>query len=1246
MATNTLQKLIIAIVITIIGLVGYEFAKEQKLESDQVKQYVNRIESKLNERSKQFEKVWSTDTLISLMRSGLFRQDVFEALEERNLFAAVFKNKQVIFWSTTELDQDIFSYQDSMGYSIAEVKRGLYMLEVRRLGDEVVMLAAPIYQKIQNAGMTMLPEGFDETFDLKVLAQWSFLPQSDYSPVKPAFLQQPIFFQFETTNQSRFSIRALIFLIIFSLGLFASLLLLYEHLKSKWRHSKTILFLAILVFSLRFLSEYFLYPEPLFGFFDSFDNQWHNWHFVLSPGNLLIDASLLLIFVYLFYINESTQQKNQHPTLITGLKSLDYLLWVTVAFCSTIGLVAVIKVLVLQTSFSPDVSNLINEPLQTIIAMVITTILMLTHFLILQIVAQKIRIKRVNFSYKPLFILLVAIIFLGTCIAFSFYADFAIGLIYLVLIAALFVIRKGLSTFLNIVSTVIVFCLFGAGIMVLQLDQKDQEERKVLAQKLYSPKDENAEQLLLDVETKLERDALLHDYFKNPVILKPELEKRIKQLYFSGYLARFDVDIFDFDTLGNSFKELNHHPFVYMEDVYNNRTESTLSNYFYFINDASLRFGYIAKYEVCEGKDRLGIVFIMLKPKFLQDEKLFAEVFITNGQKRSLDNQSQYSYAIYQNEVLSSQSGTFSYPIMSDLHDKPLETMFYAEGYSHWISSKEGNIILVISKERKPFSKALSIFSFFLLSFTLLLAFFFIVSFFIAFLTLKVFKSQFLRLSILDNGFNFVKQLIPQRQIRGLYFSTRIQIATISLVLIALVITCAFTIRYISYKYASRQLDRLNGKVKSITNAIENERGFEGMLQFSALEVEGYLNQLAEFYHTDIHLYDLNGGLIATTQPRIFQSGLMLNQMNPKAFAQVSTMARSQYVQSEQMGAFDYVAAYFPVFDSRHQMLAYINIPYFGNQEELKQDTSSFLESFINIYVLFFLLSVISAYYISRRLTSPLLLIQQKLSETKLDNKNERLEWKQNDEIGQLVSQYNQMLEDLEKSALMLAQNEREGAWKEMAKQIAHEIKNPLTPMKLSVQHLQRAWADQSPHLEASFKRVTSVLIEQIDSLSLLASEFSSFAKMPEIRPEWLDFNEVLRSIVLLYLETDEVKFEQNFWAKPIHVFADKDQISRVFNNIIKNAIQAKQSHGEVKIEISTHIQDKLAVAIISDNGIGMSNAVSERVFSPSFSTKTSGMGLGLAISKQIIENCGGQIQFTTQEGKGSSFIVSIPCHH
>jgi nitrogen fixation/metabolism regulation signal transduction histidine kinase len=262
----------------------------------------------------------------------------------------------------------------------------------------------------------------------------------------------------------------------------------------------------------------------------------------------------------------------------------------------------------------------------------------------------------------------------------------------------------------------------------------------------------------------------------------------------------------------------------------------------------------------------------------------------------------------------------------------------------------------------------------------------------------------------------------------------------------------------------------------------------------------------------------------------------------------------------------------------------------------------------------------------------------------RIDQKNELIEWKSRDEIGQLVEQYNQLILELEKSAELLARSERETAWREMARQVAHEIKNPLTPMRLSVQHLKRSWDDSDPEIEQKIERTTKTLIEQIDTLSAIASAFSDFASMPVNNPEPFDLVDLIKRTALLYSGKSNIEIDILIKDNAVFVInADKKNIGRAFGNLFKNAVQAIGSKPEGKISIEISGTETEVKVIVLDNGKGMTNQEQDKLFTPNFTTKSSGMGLGLSIVKQIVISAGGRISFESSIGRGTSFILVFP---
>jgi len=283
------------------------------------------------------------------------------------------------------------------------------------------------------------------------------------------------------------------------------------------------------------------------------------------------------------------------------------------------------------------------------------------------------------------------------------------------------------------------------------------------------------------------------------------------------------------------------------------------------------------------------------------------------------------------------------------------------------------------------------------------------------------------------------------------------------------------------------------------------------------------------------------------------------------------------------------------------------------------------------------------AFFIANLVTNPLSVIGEKLDKVELGKKNDPIIWDNKDEIGELVERYNHMIKELEDSSKKLARSQRESAWREMAKQVAHEIKNPLTPMKLNIQLLERVVNTNPEKAQKMVKRVAKTLIEQIDSLAHIASEFSNFAKMPTANNAELNFNELVTNAYSLFREEENVQVFLEMTDKECTVFADKTQIMRVLNNLLKNAIQAipDDQPGIIKVQLAA--TSTAAILKVEDNGCGIPESQEDDIFTPNFTTKSSGTGIGLAMSKTIVEMAKGDIYFKSVEGQGTTFYVEMP---
>ncbi|NBV13608.1 MAG: HAMP domain-containing protein, partial [Sphingobacteriia bacterium] len=346
-------------------------------------------------------------------------------------------------------------------------------------------------------------------------------------------------------------------------------------------------------------------------------------------------------------------------------------------------------------------------------------------------------------------------------------------------------------------------------------------------------------------------------------------------------------------------------------------------------------------------------------------------------------------------------------------------------------------------------------------------------------------------------------------------------------------------------------------------------------------------------------------------------------------------------IRAEQIGNLRYLSGYILLFGADQKPLACLNIPYLSQQEILDTRIRDFLSVLGYIYLVVLLILGGLSLVFSRYMTRPLTLLRQRLDATILGGENKPLEVKTQDEIGTIAKSYNQMLVKLRASEAQLGQTQREMAWREMARQVAHEIKNPLTPMKLSLQHLLRAWKDQHPQREEILNSVTTSVLLQIDSLATIATAFSTFATLPQPQIKLFDVKELLQQTADLYQQAPEGAVILELPEHPIIMKADPEQIGRVLQNLVKNGLQSLNEHGIVKLSLS-EIPSGILI-IVEDNGSGIPDEIRPHIFEPNFSTKTSGMGLGLALVRRIVEGSGGTIRFESEIENGTRFYLEFP---
>ena len=399
------------------------------------------------------------------------------------------------------------------------------------------------------------------------------------------------------------------------------------------------------------------------------------------------------------------------------------------------------------------------------------------------------------------------------------------------------------------------------------------------------------------------------------------------------------------------------------------------------------------------------------------------------------------------------------------------------------------------------------------------------------------------------------------------------------------------------------------------------------------------IHEWEDVHSLDIAIYDLEGELILYSNEKLSIEEVISGTINQSILEEL-TNQKIRIKQRLNHQGLDYLNSYQYIFDLEGKPIAIISIPYFELDDNYKRDLQSYFIALSFLYFLLFVVASVLAFLLARQITDPMNKLSESMKKATLRKKYIPLNWDSSDEVGQLVQQYNYMGKELEKNAITLAKNEKENAWKEMAKQVAHEIKNPLTPMKLNVQLFERMIKLHAPEFKEKGARFTSSMVDQIDKLASIASAFSNFAKMPSSNKVQLNLTETLENILFLYQSVNIKLFQAKV---PVYIIGDNEQIISVLNNLINNAIEASKENSIAEIVVRLGEEKNMAILSITDSGSGIPKEVQEKVFEPNFTTKNSGMGLGLAMAKQILTDLNGSIQFTSEENIGTTFNLSIP---
>ncbi len=951
--------------------------------------------------------------------------------------------------------------------------------------------------------------------------------------------------------------------------------------------------------------------------------------FLPTLGDFTLNSIVLALISLVFYKKYSL--KAVRGTALQGIQFIrtTISLFFVLSLFQAIGYF--ITSLVINSSISLDLQNISGLTFQSGFGLLILTALFFSLWLISVKVFEFVFAFRLKFFWVMSSVIIAAGGYILACLMAGWDIHFMIILFFLGSLVSYGYFNVNERRSLSVQHLLFFLCyytFFGTCLLNISNQTKETDKLSLLAGKVISRRNPVTEVLYEQLEHRFHADSVLNQWInqesRDNIPSQDSLNNYMKKRYFKDYWKKYQIQI----TFCDPSKELRIQPqgyFVncnnYFHEIIQNYGASTSLESLFFLNYGFGKEYYLAILSA-NGFEQTAkpeaAIFIELNLKNANSGPGYPGLLIDKT-RADLPELSDYTYGFFQNGLLIRSVGASNYKMDLKKYKNysPQKPFFSEDQMVHFQYRISSTDLLLISKKEGDF-----------LSFAMPFSYLFIL-----FAIMALFASA--AVHIHGN-----RHTVPASLRNRLHFSL---IGVLVVTLLAIGIVQVINIIQIN---AKKNLDNLRDRAYSVVVEVQHKySNNQGMGEGEKTDLEDFLIKLSNVFFTDINVYDDHGMLISSSRPEIFEEGLLSGRMNAMAFQKLVVEKNSVFIHNESIGSMQFNSAYIPFYNGYDKLLGFVNLPYFAKQDESKKEISSFLVTFLNVYILLILFGVFVTVLISNYITAPLAMLAEKMSRLRLGIANEKISWNKNDEIGQLVADYNRMIDELGKSAELLAMSEREGAWREMARQVAHEIKNPLTPMKLSTQYLEKAWNDKAPDWDQRLARFTKTMVAQIDALSVVASDFSDFAKMQTVELARIDMEEVIRFVLSLYQDTTRIQYHfRSDVLKPV-ILADRSQLIRVFTNLLNNAVQAIGDRDDGVIRIVITKDQGWVVVKISDTGCGISAERTTRIFQPDFTTKTGGMGLGLAIVKGLVEAMNGEIAFTSEELEGTTFTMKFPAN-
>lgn len=760
-------------------------------------------------------------------------------------------------------------------------------------------------------------------------------------------------------------------------------------------------------------------------------------------------------------------------------------------------------------------------------------------------------------------------------------------------------------------TSVLLLLLFFAVVTAYKLQfealEKERATRILYATELSDNRDVATEVEFLSIAPQLQQLSF------SKALPISELKEQLDDSVFVDFWERYAIDCYVFST--KDHEQINGMSRIELDELLQFHSEqSEISPDLFYIKDNAHQLNYLFKIPLTSTKD--SVLFGTLKSKQLPEEIGFPRLLISD-QTNVFESLATYSFASYYQHRLTVNFGDFNFPLFdhSFLSAKAAHGKWYNfDGYSHYIFQRSPKEVIVLSFPNPSIINGITAVAFLMIGYGFLL------------LVIRLL---------------FFKSIEINRKNTAL--STKIQLVMVGLVVLSLIGFSIASSSFVTQQYKEYTSDLVLEKARSLSKQLSTNNT-NRLFHYGTIDARNYQLQLwSDIYVTDLNYYDVHGRLKGSSRPVIFSKGLLSKFIHPSAFYALTTNKSVAHIQTETIGNLTYLSAYTPLFDHNGTVFGYLNVQHFDQQSLFENQIQQFFIAIINVFMLLLVVSIVGAIAVSSWITAPLRMIQKHFNRVAFGKSNQPIAYETDDEIGDLLAAYNRKLADLEAAAVLLAQSEREGAWREMAKQVAHEIKNPLTPMKLRIQQLERVFDPTDPEAKLKIQQVARSIVEQIDSLAAIANAFSNFAQFPTPQLVPVSLFELIQNVTQVFESEHAVQFHLVQPEKKLFINGDTTQLIRVFNNIFTNSIQAVDVGKEAVISIEFEQLDRSIAIRIRDNGNGISNDQLDTIFEPYFTTKSTGTGLGLALVKQLISGHQGTITIESTSETGTTILIVFP---